>query len=196
MTRLKRMAVIGSGAGTTAESIVEASESGDLAAEVGLIIGNNSRSGIFDVARRHGIPSLHLSTVTHPDDEERDTAMLQALDEVGAELIVLAGFAKKIGPRVLATYQGRMINTHPSLLPAYGSTGMYGDRVHAAVLTDGATVTGATVHLVTEHYDEGPILDQQEVPVLPEDDVASLRTRVQTAEKALLLDWLQAWSAS
>src|SRR5690606_11478533 len=99
------MAVIGSGAGTTAESIVEASESGDLAAEGGRSIGNKSRSGIFDGARRHGTPRLHLSTVTHPGDEERATAMLQALGEVGAGLIVLAGYAKKIGPRVLATYQ-------------------------------------------------------------------------------------------
>lgn len=155
--------VLGSGAGTTAESIIKASESGDLAADVCLIVGNNSRSGIFAVAERHKIRSLHLSTVTHPNDADRDAAMLDALSGARADLVVLAGYAKKIGPKFLKAYRGRMINTHPALLPAYGSTGMYGDRVHAAVLADGVPVTGATVHLVTENYDEGPVLDQQQV---------------------------------
>lgn len=185
--------VLRSGAGTTAESIIEASGSGDLAADVCLIVGNNSRSGIFAVAELHKIRSLHLSTVTHPDDADRDAAMLVALSGARADRVVLAGYAKKIGPKVLEAYRGRMINTHPALLPAYGSTGMYGDRVHAAVLADGVPVTGATVHLVTENYDEGPVLDQQQVPVQDEDDIVSLRKRVQVAEKALLLRWLKHW---
>lgn len=159
MTSLNRLAIIGSGVGTTAEFVVMATEDGELPAHVVLIIGNNSRSGIFEVAARHQIRSIHLSTATHPRDADRDTAMLEALTDAGVDLIVLAGYMKKIGPRVLAAYKGRIVNTHPSLLPAYGSTGMYGDRVHAAVLADHAPVTGATVHLVTENYDEGPILD-------------------------------------
>lgn len=196
MSSLKRLAVIGSGNGTTAESIIEATRRGELAAEVVLIIGNNSRSGIFAVAARNNVPSVHLSTVTHPDDADRDAAMLRTLAAAGADLIILAGYLKKIGPQVLEAYRGRMINTHPALLPAYGSTGMYGDRVHAAVLADGVPETGATVHVVTENYDEGPILDQQRVPVTADDDVVSLRNRVQAAEKALLLRWLQRWASS
>ena len=167
---------------------------GAVAADVALVVGNNSRAGIFAVAQRYNIATAHLSTVTHPGDGERDGAMLEALARADVDLVVLAGYLKKIGPQVLAAYQGRMINTHPSLLPAYGSTGMYGDRVHAAVLADGLRETAATVHLVTANYDEGPILDQQRVAVQPDDDVVTLRTRVQAAEKALLLQWLRQWT--
>ncbi len=103
---------------------------------------------------------------------------------------------KKIGPRVREAFEHRIINTHPALLPAYGSTGMYGDRVHEAVLRDKVSVTGATVHLVTEEYDEGPILTQAPVDVLASDDVSSLRTRVQLAEKKLLIEWLSRWAIS
>ncbi len=165
-------------------------------AEVALIVGNNSRSGIFDVANGHGIPSIHLSGVTHPDPDLRDAAMLDALIGERIDLIVLAGYMKKIGPRVRDAYEHRIINTHPALLPAYGGTGMYGDRVHQAVLLDKETVTGATVHVATENYDEGPILAQTSVEVLPTDDVTSLRARVQAAEKALLVEWLKAWATS
>lgn len=165
-------------------------------AEVALVIGNNSKSRIFDVAARHGIPSVHLSAVTHTDPDIRDAAMLDALNAAKVDLIVLAGYMKQIGPRVRDAYQGRIINTHPALLPAYGSKGMYGDRVHEAVLRDKATVSGATIHIVTENYDEGPILAQTHVNVLPNDNVSSLRERVQRAEKALLVEWLSAWATS
>jgi phosphoribosylglycinamide formyltransferase-1 len=194
VSSFKRLAILGSGAGTTAEAVVFATA--DISAEVTLIIGNNSKSGIFDVAARHRIRSLHLSGVTHPDPDTRDAVMLDALDGAEVDLIVLAGYMKKIGPLVRDVYERRIINTHPALLPAYGSTGMYGDRVHEAVLRDKATVTGATIHIVTENYDEGPILAQSAVEVLPSDSVASLRERVQIAEKALLTEWIRTWAAS
>lgn len=189
----KRLALIGSGSGTTADAVATAT---GLEADVAIIIGNNSKSGIFDVAARHGIQSVHLSSVTHPNPDLRDSSMLEALRDAQVDLIVLAGYMKKIGPRVLRAYKHRIINTHPALLPAYGSTGMYGDRVHEAVLRDKAPVTGATVHLVTAEYDEGPILAQASVTVLASDDVSSLRRRVQLAEKKLLVDWLNDWAAS
>lgn len=195
MASLKRLALIGSGSGTTAEAIVAATET-TLPVEVALIVGNNSRSGIFDVATRYGIPSIHLSGATHPDPDLRDAAMLDALVCAKIDLIALAGYMKKIGPLVRHAYERRIINTHPALLPAYGGTGMYGDRVHQAVLRDKAAVTGATVHVVTENYDEGPILAQAPVEVLPTDDVASLRARVQAAEKVLLIEWLNDWASN
>jgi phosphoribosylglycinamide formyltransferase-1 len=163
-------------------------------AEVVLVIGNNSGSGIFSVAAELDVPTLHLSGRTHPADDARDAAMLQALTGAGVELVVLAGYMKKIGPRVRAAFDGAIINTHPSLLPYYGSVGMYGDRVHEAVLRDKVRVTGATIHAVTAEYDEGPVLAQISVPVFPDDDVESLRARVQDAEKSLLSSWLCAWS--
>ncbi|WP_120005266.1 formyltransferase family protein [Nesterenkonia muleiensis] len=151
-----------------------------------LFIDERGETGSTD---RFGVPSLHLSSVTHPEEGDRDTAMLAALQEAEIDVVVLAGYLKKVGPRVLNAYAGRMINTHPALLPAYGSTGMYGDRVHAAVLRDQPAESGATIHLVTENYDEGPILVQTRVPVLPGDDIASLRDRVQYAEKNQLVRW-------
>ena len=97
---------------------------------------------------------------------------------------------KKLGARVLAAYAGRLYNTHPALLPAYGGRGMYGDRVHAAVLADRRSSSGATVHLVSEDYDGGPIVASVEVPVLAGDDVASLGERVRAAERELVVEVL------
>ncbi|USQ79721.1 phosphoribosylglycinamide formyltransferase [Ornithinimicrobium faecis] len=184
-----RVAILGSGSGTTAERIMDVAGS-SVHAEVCLVISNKSRSGVLERARERGVPTLHLSGVTHPDPADLDAAMTKALESAGADLLVLAGFLKKIGPRTLERWGGRIVNTHPALLPAYGGVGMYGDRVHEAVLAAGATETGASIHSVTPEYDEGPVLAQVVVPVEPNDDVASLRVRVQAAEKALLVQWL------
>ncbi|MFI2102749.1 phosphoribosylglycinamide formyltransferase [Isoptericola sp. NPDC019693] len=183
-----RAVLLGSGAGSTADHVL-----GSGAADVRLVLGNNSRSGIFDVARRHGVPTAHLSGVTHPDPDELDAAVLAALDGAEADVVVLAGYMKKLGPRVLARYAGRILNTHPALLPEFGGAGMFGDHVHEAVLASGRTVSGATVHVVTADYDEGPVVAQTEVPVVPGDDVPALRARVQAAEKSLLVEVLRSW---
>lgn len=187
---MRRLALIGSGAGTTAAAVLEAATQGRLGAEVAVVIGNNSRSGILQVAGDHGVAAVHLSSRTHPDDDARDEAMLRTLTGQAVDAVVLVGYLKKVGPRVRSQFRDRIVNTHPALLPAYGSTGMYGDRVHAAVLADGLTRTGVTIHQVTENYDEGPILAQLEVRVDPGDDVARLRDRVQAAERELLVRWL------
>lgn len=184
-----RIAILGSGAGTTAAQLHRTVES-IADAEVALVIGNNSGSGVLADARRLGLDSAHLSGRTHPDPADLDAAMLEALVRADVGLIILAGYMKKIGPQVLRHYDGRIVNTHPSLLPKYGGQGMYGDRVHQAVLADRETVTGASVHTVTAGYDEGPVLVQTQVAVRPGDDVESLRERVQAAERALLSSWL------
>lgn len=190
-----RIAALGSGSGTTVARLVEAAGS-TVHAEIGLLISNNSRSRVITRARQAGVPTLHLSGVTHPGPAELDAAMADALASADTDLIVLAGYMKRLGPRTLERWRGRVVNTHPALLPAYGGVGMYGDRVHSAVLSDGARWTGASIHLVTEGYDEGPVLAQVEVPVEPDDDVASLRSRVQEAEKDLLVTWLAKRCAS
>jgi phosphoribosylglycinamide formyltransferase 1 len=184
-----RIALLASGTGSTAAAIMDAAGR-TVAGTVCLVISNNSGSGALAHARERGVPTRHLSGVTHPDPADLDAAMLAALEEADADLVVLAGYMKKLGPRTLARWAGQVVNTHPALLPAYGGVGMYGDRVHAAVLADGASETGASVHVVTAEYDEGPVLARAVVPVEPDDDVASLRTRVQAAEKSLLLTWL------
>ncbi|MFV2144312.1 phosphoribosylglycinamide formyltransferase [Isoptericola sp. G70] len=190
-----RFAVLGSGGGTTASRLLDAVDDGTIHADVAIVVGNNSRSGILTRARDRGVRTLHLSGRTHPGPDVLDAAMLDALDAAGADLVVLAGYMKRLGPRVLERFEGAVVNTHPALLPAYGGHGMYGDRVHAAVLADGATRTGATVHQVTAEYDEGPIVAQREVEVRPDDDIEQLRARVQAAEKSLLVDVVAAWFA-
>lgn len=187
------MAILGSGGGTTAARVIKAVRDGTIAADVAIVIGNNSSSGIFDVARTSSIRTVHLSGKTHPDPDVLDMALLGVLEDSGVELLVLAGYMKKLGPRVLHRFTGSILNTHPALLPAYGGQGMYGDRVHAAVLADGQLVTGATVHQVTAGYDEGPIVAQVEVSVLADDGVPTLRSRVQEAEKELLIDVIRRW---
>jgi phosphoribosylglycinamide formyltransferase-1 len=189
-----RLSLVGSGAGSTVAAILDAVAAGRIAADPALVVSNNSGAGVLEIAARHGVPTAHLSGATHPSPDDLDAAFLAVLDEAGTDLVVLAGYMKLLGPRVLAAYAGRVVNVHPALLPAYGGRGMYGDRVHAAVLADGASVSGASVHVVTAEYDEGPVLARVEVPVLPGDDVESLRTRVQVAEKALLVEWLAGWS--
>ncbi|MEO6511297.1 MAG: phosphoribosylglycinamide formyltransferase [Nocardioides sp.] len=189
-----RLSLLGSGAGSTVAAILDAVADGRIAADPALVISNNSGAGVLEIAARHGVPTAHLSGATHPDPDALDAAVLAALDGARSDLVVLAGYMKLLGPRVLAAYDGRVVNVHPALLPAYGGRGMYGDRVHAAVLADRASVTGASVHVVTAEYDEGPVLAQVQVPVEPGDSVETLRARVQVAEKALLVDWLAGWS--
>ncbi len=117
--------------------------------------------------------------------------MLRELEAASIDWIVLAGFLKKVGPRVLSRYAGRILNTHPSLLPKFGGQGRYGRRVHEAVLAAGERVTGVSVHLVTAEYDDGPVVAQAEVPVYLADDVESLADRVRIREKALIIETLK-----
>ena len=109
----------------------------------------------------------------------------------GANLIVLAGYMKRLGPLTLSHYRGRVLNTHPALLPKFGGRGMFGDRVHEAVLAAGEKVSGATVHVVDGDYDTGPILSQIPVPVLPGDTTTTLRSRVQRVERSQYVTVLQ-----
>jgi phosphoribosylglycinamide formyltransferase 1 len=186
----KQIGVLASGAGTVLQAIVDGCEAGLLAADVCVIISNNSGSGAAQRAERHGIPFRHLSAQTHPAEEALDAAILEALLSRGADLVFLAGFMKKLGPRTLERYRGRILNTHPALLPKFGGLGMYGSRVHAAVLAAGDAVTGVSVHQVEGEYDTGPVLAQCEVPVLPGDDVETLATRVQTRERQFVVETL------
>jgi phosphoribosylglycinamide formyltransferase-1 len=186
----KQIAVLASHAGTVLQAIIDGSAGGQLAADICLIISNNSRSGAAHRAERHGIEFRHLSGQTHSDPAELDAAILEALTEHRTDIVFLAGYMKKLGPRTLAHYRGRILNTHPALLPKFGGLGMYGSRVHAAVLASGEKVTGVSVHRVESDYDSGPVLAQCEVPVLPGDDIETLSARVQTRERLFVVETL------
>lgn len=175
----------------TLEAIANACSSGSLMAEVVVVIGNNRDSVVLRRASERSLHHVHLSNLTHTNTGELDAAMLEALIHAKAEFVVLAGFMKKVGPQVLAAFDGRIINTHPALLPKFGGSGMYGRRVHEAVLAAGEEYSGASVHLVTREYDAGHVIAQVRVPVLAGDTVSTLSERVKTAERALLVQTLQ-----
>lgn len=182
-----RIGVLASGAGTTLQAVIDACEDGRIAARVAVVIGNNSGSGAAARARRHAIPFVHLSGLTHADEDALDRAIRDALAAREVDLVLLAGYMKKIGPATLAAFERRIVNTHPSLLPAHGGRGMYGAHVHRAVLEAGEAETGISVHLVDGEYDTGRVLAQQPVPVERGDDAATLAARVQSREREFLV---------
>jgi phosphoribosylglycinamide formyltransferase-1 len=154
------------------------------------VISNNAGSRALERAASAGVPARHLSAATHPAPDALDAAVCQALVEHAVELVLLAGYMKKLGPQTLAAFRGRVVNTHPALLPKFGGQGMYGRRVHEAVLAAGERISGVTVHVVDADYDTGPILAQAEVPVAPDDTVDSLAERVRARERRLVVEVL------
>lgn len=182
-----KLAFLASHGGSGMRAVLVAVQNGELLAQPVLCISNNSGSPALAHAREAGLDTLHLSARRFPDPAALDAAMLAALKGAGTDVLVLSGYMKALGPRALAAYAGRLVNVHPSLLPKYGGRGMYGDLVHGAVLVAGETESGATVHLVEEGIDEGPILAQRRVPVLPDDTLSTLRARVMAVEGPLLV---------
>jgi formyltetrahydrofolate-dependent phosphoribosylglycinamide formyltransferase len=174
-----RIAVAISGRGSNLAALLAALPTG-APAQVVLVLSNRADAGGLEIARQHNIPTLVLT------DSADAAAWLDALTRYRIDLVVLAGYLKLVPAAVVHRYQGRMINIHPALLPAFGGPGMYGHRVHEAVLAIGATVSGATVHLVDEVYDRGPILAQARVPVLAGDTAETLARRVLELEHRLL----------
>ncbi len=177
-----KIAVLASGEGTTLQALMEA-------CNVVLVISNNSDSGALRRARQLDVQDLYIGKTASPDAET-----LASLEAAGADLVVLAGYMQKVGPLTLKAYRGRVINTHPSLLPKHGGKGMYGRRVHQAVLDSGDTETGVTIHHVTDEYDTGDIIDQIVIPVIPGDTVLSIEERLKAVEKQLLCAVVQNWT--
>ena len=188
MSSSLRIGVLASHEGTTLQAILEACAAGTIAARVVAVISNNSDSGALRRARAAGADALHLSSKTHPSDV--DAAITAALLERGVQVVMLAGYMKKLGPRLLEQYRGRILNTHPALLPKFGGHGMYGRHVHEAVLRAGETESGSSVHLVDAEYDTGRVLDQARVPVLADDTPDTLSARVQERERRLVISVL------
>lgn len=172
------------------QAIIDACRAGQLVAQPAIVISNNSRSGALMRAIDENIDHCHLSAKTHPDFEALDQAICQALDDHQIHWLILAGYMKKLGPKTLSTYRGRVLNIHPSLLPKYGGQGMYGKKVHEAVLASGDSETGVTVHLVDGEYDTGPIVAQCRVPVEINDTVDSLAQRVLKREHTFFVETL------
>lgn len=174
-----RVAVAVSGRGSNLQALLDQLPDG-APARVSLVISNRAGAGALDRAAGRGIPTAVLK------DPADGAEWIQLLEAERIDLVVLAGYLKLVPPAVVQRYSGRIINVHPALLPLFGGPGMYGERVHAAVLASGARETGASVHLVDEMYDRGQILGQARVPVWPGDTPHALAERVLEVEHRLL----------
>ena len=178
-----RIAVLASGAGTNLQAILDYLESraDRRPGSVVLVASDREKAGALDRARRAGIPAAVLESARAPTG----CGLAALLREHRVDFIALAGFLRLLPKEIIAEYPSRIVNVHPALLPSFGGPGMYGDRVHRAVLLSGAGVSGATVHYVDEEYDNGTILAQWPVPVLADDTVHSLAARVLKVEHVL-----------
>lgn len=177
-----RLGVFASGRGSNFVAIADAIDDGRLRAEVAVVVSNNSHAGALQTARDRGIAVAHVSAKTHDDP---GAATLQTLAEHRVDVIVLAGYMKRLDPRVCKAYARRALNIHPAPLPRFGGKGMYGTHVHEAVLAAGAAASGPTVHWVTDEYDEGSVLAHRPVRVEPGDTPQALAARVLAAEHDL-----------
>ena len=187
------IAVLASGEGTTCEALAGAIAAGRLDARIALVVVDRPGAHVIDRAQ-----SLGLETIVLPRSSARPPEWSRLLTELlrarGVGLVVLAGFLAILPPDFVATWSGRVINLHPSLLPRHGGRGMYGRRVHEAVLAAHEAETGVTVHLVTEAVDAGPTLWQARLPVAPDDTPDSLRARLRPLELAGLTAVISAFA--
>ena len=180
------IAVFASGRGSNFEALAKAISAGNVNAKIAVVISNNSGAGVLTLAEAMRIPALHLSQKQFPSQDIFTDAVLANLESFGVNFIVLAGYMKMLDPRVIRRYPNRIINIHPALLPEFGGQGMYGHHVHEAVIARHAKRSGATVHVVDEAFDHGPIVLQESIPVEPGDTPESLAAKVLTIEHRLL----------
>lgn len=169
-----RLGVLVSGGGTNLQSVIDASEKGQIASQVVCVISNKAQAYGLERARNHGIEACFID----PKAPDYDAKVLETLKAHEVDLVVLAGYLKIVDPNLIAAYKGRVINIHPSLLPKYGGKGYYGLNVHKAVVAAGETESGATVHYVDEGIDTGEIILQGKVPVYSEDTPEVLQQRI------------------
>jgi len=174
------VAVLVSGTGRHLENFARLAREGELPIRVSLALSNRAGVLALERAATYGVPAQVLDPERELDDATFSERAFAACDQAGARTVLLAGFLRKLV--VPAAWEGRVLNIHPSLLPAFGGKGYWGDRVHRAVLDRGCWVSGCTVHYVDNEYDSGPILLQRSVEVLPSDDAHSLAERVFEAE--------------
>ncbi|MBD3378405.1 phosphoribosylglycinamide formyltransferase [candidate division KSB1 bacterium] len=180
------IAVFVSGRGSNLDSIFGQIKTGRLNASIALVISNRSDAPALDLARSQGAKAIHLAPNQFDDEPAYQETLLNLLQTENIDLVVLAGYLKKIPAAVVNQYKHKMINIHPALLPAFGGKGLYGRYVHEAVLEFGAKISGATVHFVDTEYDTGPPIVQECVPVLDDDTPESLAKRILEVEHRIL----------
>ena len=179
-----RIGVLASGGGTNLQAIIDSCERGEIDGDVVVAISNVPEAYALERARKHGIPAFAFphKGMTR---EAHDADIMACLEQHSVDLVVLAGYLRMLTPVIVTKYSGRMMNTHPALLPSFGGEGMHGLHVHQAVLDYGCKVSGCSIHFVTEAVDGGQIILQKAVPVLEGDTAEVLQERVLKEEHKL-----------
>lgn len=177
------------GRGSNLMAILNAITAGRVSGQVAVVIGSLKGAPALDAALSAGVETVVVGTANRTDDEY-GAVLLRAITKRDVDLIVLAGYMRRLPDALTTAFAGRIINIHPSLLPAFGGHGMYGRKVHEAVREAGVTESGCTVHVVDNEYDHGPVVAQRRVDVLADDSVDDIAARVLGAEHSLLVDVL------
>ena len=172
------------------KAVLKAIQEG-LKAEPVLLIANSKEAEAVKIATEQGLDTYYLSSKTHGSEAELDQAICETLQRADIDLVLLSGYMKKLGLKTLTAFRGRILNMHPALLPSYGGKGMYGDRVHQTVLDNKEIKSGASVHIVTAEYDQGPVLNQKEVAVVAGETLDSLREKVKSLEGDIYVETLE-----
>lgn len=185
---MKRLAVLASGRGSNLQSIIDAINSGEIKdAEIAVIISNNKDAYALERAKESNIKSKFVDAKDFENKVKYDEELSKIIKENNADLVILAGYIKILTKEFVEQFPNKIINIHPALLPKHGGKGMYGKYVHEAVLKSGDSESGCTAHFVTAEVDEGPIISQAKVPVLPNDTVDTLAKRVLAEEHKLFI---------
>jgi len=183
---VKRIAVLASGGGTNFQAVIDGCKNGEIDGQIVCLIYNRKNAGAKERARVNGIPSVYINRLKYEKYEDMQQEVFKTLLKYDAEIVVLAGYLEKLSAEATAHFTNKIINTHPALMPSFCGAGFYGERVHQAVLDYGAKVSGCTIHFVDEKYDHGPIIFQQAVPVMPDDDAHTLQARILPVEHGLI----------
>jgi len=177
------------GRGSNLMAVLSAVSTGAIRGQVAVVIGSLKGASALDAAAAAGVETLVVGTANRTDDEY-GAVLLRAINKRNVDLIVLAGYLRRLPDALTDAYAGRIVNIHPSLLPEFGGHGMYGRKVHEAVRDSGVTESGCTVHVVDNEYDHGPVVAQRRVDVYTDDTVDEIAARVLEAEHSLLVDVL------
>lgn len=188
-----RIAVLLSGSGSSLQNLIDLRQAGGLAIEIAVVIASKPDAFGLERARRHGIPALAVPRKLHRDVGAFNDALHAELARFELDLVLLLGFLSPFETR--GRFDGRALNVHPALVPAFSGRGCYGHRVHASVIESGVKLTGATVHFVDGEYDHGPIVLQEALPVRDDDTPETLALRVQELERRLVPEAIRLFAA-
>ncbi|MBX7232090.1 MAG: phosphoribosylglycinamide formyltransferase [Bdellovibrionales bacterium] len=187
-TPLPQLVILASGSGSTFDYLLHSSLKGLLRAKIVSLVVNKPNTGAMSIALNHNIPAFEINKKNFSNESSWDLEMCQKVTPFQPDLIILAGFNQLLGPLFLAQFKGKVMNIHPSLLPHFGGKGMYGNHIHKAVIESKVKKSGITIHWVSEHYDDGPIIAQKEVLIENNETVSSLEQKIKLQEKQFYVE--------